>query len=85
MCMRTLFLSDERGGVGGWLIEGDDYFKYFHQGGGGIIRGRQLIKGQLLFKEMKYMLSVPESHSLLSTSSYTSEANSSNRWWLNCS
>ena len=39
MCMRTLFLSDERGGVGGWLIEGDDYFKYFHQGGGGLFKG----------------------------------------------
>ena len=49
--MRTLFLSDERGGVGDLLIEGGDYFKYFHQRGG-IIRGGQLIKGQLLFKEI---------------------------------
>ena len=51
MCMRTLFLSDERGGVGGWLIEGDDYFKYFHQGGGGdysreaINQGTAIIQG----------------------------------------
>ena len=51
-CVRTLFLSDKRGGVGDLLIEGGDYFKYFHQRGG-IIRGRQLIKGQLLFKEME--------------------------------
>ena len=51
-CVRTLFLSDKRGGVGDLLIEGGNYFKYFHQRGG-IIRGRQLIKGQLLFKEME--------------------------------
>ena len=47
-----LFLSDKRGGVGDLSIEGGDYFKYFHQRVG-IIQGRQLIKGQLLFKEME--------------------------------
>ena len=40
----------ERDGGGG-LFEGGSYFKYCHQRGV-IIRGRQLIKGRLLFKEI---------------------------------
>ena len=38
-------------GVEEWrLFKGGDYFKYFRQRGA-IIRGRRLIKGQLLFEE----------------------------------
>ena len=48
--MRTLFLSDKRGGVGDLLIEGGDYFKYFHQRGGNYSRetinqGTAIIQG----------------------------------------
>ena len=38
-------------GGGGRLFEGGDYFKYFGQMGA-IIRGRRLIEGRLLFKEI---------------------------------
>ena len=41
-----------RGG-GGRLFEGGGYFEYFHQRGA-IIRGRRLIKGRLLFEEIRY-------------------------------
>ena len=37
-----------RGAGEGRLFKGGDYFKYFCQRGG-LIRGRQLIKGRLLF------------------------------------
>ena len=41
-------------GGGGWrLFEGGDYFKYFCLKGA-IIRGRRLIEGRLLFKDMWY-------------------------------
>ena len=43
----------ERNG-GDYSIEGDDYFKYFHQRGA-IIWGRRLIEGQLLFEEIRYL------------------------------
>ena len=37
------------------LLEGGNYFKYFCiRGAGAVIRGRQLIEGQLLFKEIGY-------------------------------
>ena len=39
-------------GGGGWLFEGSDYFKYFHQRGA-IIRGWWLIERQLLFEEIQ--------------------------------
>ena len=42
-----------RAGVGR-LFEGGDYFKYFGQRGA-IIRGRRLIKGRLLFEEIRYL------------------------------
>ena len=43
-------------GVGGQLFKGGDYFQYFclRRLGVAIIRGRQLIKGWLLFKEIWY-------------------------------
>ena len=42
-----------REGGGGVLFEGGDYFKYFGQRGA-IIRGRRLIEGLLLFKDIQY-------------------------------
>ena len=45
--------DSERGGDGGRLFEGDGYFKYFRQREA-IIRGKQLIKGRLLFEEIGY-------------------------------
>ena len=64
-----------RGGGGGRLFEGGDYFKYFGQRGA-IIRGRRLIEGRLLFEEIRYIpnqlnsqpkiesFTVKESHSM---------------------
>ena len=50
----TLFKCFKKrgGGGGGRLFEGGDYFKYFGQRGA-IIRGRRLIEGRLLFKEIR--------------------------------
>ena len=43
----------------GRLLEGGEYFNYFPLRGvgvgGGIVRGRRLIEGQLLFEEIWYM------------------------------
>ena len=41
-------------GRGGRLFEGGDYFEHFRQRGT-IIQGRGLIKGQLLFEEIRYL------------------------------
>ena len=48
--------EDGERGSGGRLFEGGDYFKYFRLKGA-IIPGRQLIEGQLLFKEKVLILS----------------------------
>ena len=48
-----------RGGGGGRLFEGGDYFKYFGQRGA-IIRGRRLIEGRLLFEEIRYLIKTVE-------------------------
>ena len=47
--------EDSEGGGGGRLFEGGDYFKYFFLIGA-MIPGRQLIEGQLLFKETWYFV-----------------------------
>ena len=38
----------------GRLLEGSDYFKYFHQRQA-IIRERLLLEGRLLFEEIRYV------------------------------
>ena len=50
-------------GVGGGnkLLEGGNYFKYFCVRAA-IIRGRQLIKGWLLFKEISYFVFLIPGH-----------------------
>ena len=45
-------------GEGRQLFE-DAIFQYFHQRGGGIMRGWRLIEGRLLFEEMRYLTFVP--------------------------
>ena len=49
----------EDGEMGGFgrLLEGGEYFHYFplRGEGGGVVRGRRLIEGQLLFEEIWYM------------------------------
>ena len=47
--------DDGEGGGGGQFFEGGDYFNYFRLKGV-IIPGRQLIEGQLLFKETWYFV-----------------------------
>ena len=47
--------GDGERGSGGRLFEGGDYFKYIRLKGA-IIPGRQLIEGQLLFKETQYFV-----------------------------
>ena len=47
--------EDGERGSGGRLFEGGDYFKYIRLKGA-IIPGRQLIEGQLLFKETQYFV-----------------------------
>ena len=43
-----------KGAGEGWLFEGGDNFKYFHQREA-TIRGRRLIEGRLLFEEIRYL------------------------------
>ena len=46
-------------GEGRQLFEGGDFSIFPSKGGGGIIRGRRLIEGRLLFEEMQYLTFVP--------------------------
>ena len=48
--------------VGGGLLKGGDYFKYFHQRGA-IFLGRRLFEGRLLFEEIRYASAGIQTHS----------------------